>query len=119
VIDEMFVPRAVLLFIGNMATALWGAIIRHLLVRLKREYNARAFALGIMSALFLGMSVSLLYQEFGISYKLSLVISGILGYTGVDSIELARRVFLMKKFGLDRKDVELDTKDVIDDKEVK
>jgi hypothetical protein len=102
----MFIPNEVLILLGNVAMAVWGAVIRYLFMLTKREHDSRFLLAGIASATFLGLAVFLSYDVLGLSTKLSLVASGILGYTGPDAIDVARRVILFKKFGLKRDDYE-------------
>jgi hypothetical protein len=61
-------------------------------------------------AVFAGVAMWLTYSSLGIEVKLSLVISGILGYFGPSSIDLLRRVILMKVLGLSKDQVEFTEK---------
>jgi hypothetical protein len=91
---------------GNLFMALWGSIVRYLFMLTKRGKDLRLFWAGAASAVFMGLMVFLTYENFGISTKLSFCISGILGYTGPDAIDMVRRIIIYKRFGMKSQDYE-------------
>jgi hypothetical protein len=92
----MYVPHEALILLGNVAMALWGAIVRYLFYFSKRPYSGRLLLGGIVGSIFMGIIVFLSYPTLGLEYKISFVVSGLLGYTGPDALDIARRLMLLK-----------------------
>jgi hypothetical protein len=102
----MFISADVLVLLGNIAMATWGAVVRYVFLLTKRGQDLKLLLAGVVSAVFLGVVVFLAAPSINISTKLSFVVSGLLGFSGPDAIDMLRRLVMFKVFGLKKDDYE-------------